>query len=125
MKKDVMIFIRGKHAYIIGAATYGYFFNWCKKLKKVYGTLEYITAFNIGNGCPNLTEIRIASARSSFQLSGAKSLSINSILYLINRTEAGRKNTYTLHADAYARAMADADIQAALAAKPNVSLASA
>ena len=115
----------GNYAYISGSTTYGYFFQGCNKLKKVYGTLDYTTAFTIGNGCPNLTEIRIFAAMSSLNLSGAKSLSISSILYLINNTESSRTNTYTLHADAYARAMADTDIQAALAANPNVSLASA
>ena len=47
------------------------------------------------------------------------------ILYMIKNEAATSAITITLHADAYARAMANADIVAALAAHPNVSLASA
>ena len=44
---------------------------------------------------------------------------------MINKEAATSPITITLHADAYARAMANADIVAALEAHPNVSLASA
>ena len=47
------------------------------------------------------------------------------ILYMIQNEAATSAITITLHADAYARAMANADILAALEAHPNVSLASA
>lgn len=47
------------------------------------------------------------------------------ILYMIQNEAATSAITITLHADAYARAMANADIVAALQAHPNVSLASA
>ena len=47
------------------------------------------------------------------------------ILYMIQNEAATSAITITLHADAYARAMANADIVAALEAHPNVSLASA
>lgn len=47
------------------------------------------------------------------------------ILYMIQNEAAKSAITITLHADAYARAMANADIVAALQAHPNVSLASA
>lgn len=47
------------------------------------------------------------------------------ILYMIQNEAATSPITITLHADAYARAMANADILAALEAHPNVSLASA
>ena len=47
------------------------------------------------------------------------------ILYMIQNEAATAAITITLHADAYARAMANADILAALEAHPNVSLASA
>lgn len=62
----------------------------------------------------------------------AKSQYINSpyfredcIIYMIRNEAATSAITITLHADAYARAMANADIVAALQAHPNVSLASA
>ena len=53
------------------------------------------------------------------------SVSSKSILYMIQNEAATSAITITLHADAYARAMANTDIVAALEAHPNVSLASA
>ena len=47
------------------------------------------------------------------------------IIFMINNEAAKSAITITLHADAYTRAMANADIVAALEAHPNVSLASA
>ena len=47
------------------------------------------------------------------------------ILYMIENEAATSAITVTLHADVYAKAMANADIVAALEAHPNVSLASA
>ena len=47
------------------------------------------------------------------------------ILYMIEKEAATSAITITIHPDAYARAMANADIVAALEAHPNVSLASA
>ena len=52
-------------------------------------------------------------------------LSVKSVLYMIQNEAATSPITITLHADVYARAMANADILAALEAHPNVSLASA
>lgn len=52
-------------------------------------------------------------------------LSVKSVLYAINNEKATSPITITLHPDAYARAMADADILAALEQHTNISLASA
>lgn len=52
-------------------------------------------------------------------------LSNESVLFLINHEAATSAITITLHADAYARAMADADILSALEQHTNISLASA
>ena len=61
----------------------------------------------------------------SIDLNQGTMLSSKSILYMINNEAATSAITITLHADAYARAMANADIVTALEAHPNVSLASA
>lgn len=52
-------------------------------------------------------------------------LSNESVLFLINHEAATSAITITLHPDAYARAMANADILAALEQHTNISLASA
>lgn len=75
--------------------------------------------------CPYLRTIKIKGFTSNVSFKSSKYITIKSILYAINNEAATSAITITLHADAYARAMANADILAALEAHPNVSLASA
>ena len=63
--------------------------------------------------------------RGNFSFKDSPLLSNESILFLINHEAATSAITITLHADAYARAMANADILAALEQHTNISLASA
>lgn len=76
-------------------------------------------------GCTSLKTIKIERLMSSISFPNASMLTAKSILYMIANEAATSAITITLHADAYARAMANADIVAALQAHPNVSLASA
>ena len=73
----------------------------------------------------NIKTIKIKSFKSNVSFKNASMLTSKSILYMIQNEAATSAITITLHADAYARAMANADILAALEAHPNVSLASA
>lgn len=73
----------------------------------------------------NIKTIKIKSFKSNVSFKNASMLTSKSILYMIQNEAATSAITITLHADAYARAMANADIVAALEAHPNVSLASA
>ena len=75
--------------------------------------------------CPKLISVKISKIKINLNLSTLPMLSCKSILYMIQNEIATTVITITLHADAYARAMANADIVAALEAHPNVSLASA
>ena len=68
---------------------------------------------------------QIAKINANIELPSSKLLSNESILYMIQNEAATSAIAITLHADAYARAMADTEIQSALEAHPNVSLASA
>lgn len=77
------------------------------------------------SNCPKLISVKISKIKVSFEPSNSPLLSCKSILYMIQNEAATSAITITLHADAYARAMANADIVAALQAHPNVSLASA
>ena len=74
-------------------------------------------------GCTKLETIKLFKIKHSYDFKDSSLLSNDSILYMIKNEGATSAITITLHADAYARAMADAEITAALAAHPNVSLA--
>ena len=67
----------------------------------------------------------LKSVKKSVSLNSCSKFANCCILYMIQNEAATSAITITLHADAYARAMANADIVAALQAHPNVSLASA
>ena len=75
--------------------------------------------------CYSLKTVYLAKLKNSIQFSYSSRLSNESILYMIQNEAATSPITITLHADAYARAMADADILAALEQHTNISLASA
>ena len=72
-----------------------------------------------------LKTIRIFNLKISINFKHCELLTLKSILHMIENEAATSAITITLHADAYTRAMANADIVAALEAHPNVSLASA
>lgn len=75
--------------------------------------------------CTALKHVQIKGLKINMPLSDSPLLSNASILYMIEKSIAASPIIITLHADAYARAMENDEIVAALAAKPNVSLASA
>lgn len=76
-------------------------------------------------GCAELRSVKLYGIKLNLDISSSSKLTTKSILYMIQNEAATSAITITLHADAYARAMANADIVAALQAHPNVSLASA
>jgi hypothetical protein len=83
---------------------------------------NYNSAFNL---CYSLMYVELLNLTKSVGFPNSVFMSNKSILYMIENESATAAIVITLHADAYARAMADAEITAALAAHPNVSLASA
>ena len=98
----------------------------CPRLRDVlYINLEnnsrtfYFQRFN------SLTTFLGIQMKGNFSFKDSPLLSNESILFLINHEAATSAITITLHPDAYARAMANADILAALETHTNVSLASA
>ena len=76
-------------------------------------------------GCKALKTVKLYGIKSNIDISDSPALTIKSILYMIQNEAATSAITITLHADAYTRAMADADIIAALEQHTNISLASA
>lgn len=75
--------------------------------------------------CSLLKAISIAKLKFDISFANSSLLTSKSILYMIKKEAAKSSITITLHADAYARAIANADIVAALEAHPLVTLASA
>ena len=74
--------------------------------------------------CFSLTTANLKNVKISCQLDDSVQLSKESLLYLINNEAATSAITITLASYAYTRLAEDADIVAALAAHPNISLSS-
>lgn len=104
-----------------------YTFSNCPKLVKVSGilTLSSLSSFTSSFvSVPALRDISLRGLNANIDLSGAPNLSMTSIVYAV--TNAGTAAfTITLAPAVYTVAMADADVQAALTSKPNVTLADA
>jgi surface protein len=75
------------------------------------------------NNCNSLTHAYLKSAKFSYQLNYSALLSKESLLYLINNEAATSAITIKLASYAYTRLAEDADVVAALANHPNISLA--
>lgn len=124
------LFYAGTITRVLLTSLIGWVYN-CKKLKKIINeiSLQYVTSSGaLGNAflkCSSLAYVRLFNLSQSISFNDSPLLSESSILYMIKNEAAKSAIVITLHADAYARAMADAEIQAALEAHPNVSLASA
>ena len=76
-------------------------------------------------GCYSLVSVNLKNAKLAYSLNKANLLSKDSLLYIINNEAATSAITITLAAYAYTRLAEDADVVAALANHPNISLASA
>lgn len=112
---------------IMGINSINNAFLGCSNLVHVIGlfNVQHATGSTNDLGTTTLlTTIMIQHIKVSTKII-SPNLSIKSILYMIKNEASTSPITITLHADAYARAMANADIVAALEAHPNVSLASA
>ena len=100
------------------------------RLKEIKGvTISASTATAVDRAfenCYSLVTAKIDGIRVDLSFAQSSRLSAESVAFMINNSYASAGNfTITLHATAYARAIADADVQAALAAHTNVTLASA
>lgn len=92
-------------------------------IKHILGTLNLSSKQNIVNS-KNLITARF-KIKYNLEVYSSPTLSVKSVLYMINNEAATSPITITLHADVYNRCMANADILAALEQHTNISLASA
>lgn len=104
-------------------------FYGCRKLKRVanvidmqYCTTSTTYAFNL---CSELRDITINNLKVDLDLSYCLLLTKKSLLNLIQKAAPTSAITITVHADVYAWASTDAEVQAALAAQPLITLISA
>lgn len=103
-------------------------FRDCPKLRKVIGilSLQYCTNANAAfMNCIALEECRITNLKSDISFSDSPKLSNQSILYILKNSAATASITVTLHPEAFARAVADTEIQVALAEHPLIVLVQA
>lgn len=123
------------------ASGLNYAFRKCPRLKRIAGqqkigtTIEDVDFYLYVNSVtstpnnafielPNLESVFINSLRGSISLADSPKLLPKCVAYMVSNASTATI-TITLHATAYARAMADPAVQAALAAHTNVTLASA
>ena len=131
--KTETIAIGSDMADILWSTGFSEAFYRCQYLRKIgiYGSLKPTsssTSFSLAfTQCRSLTDLRITGLASSISLADsyyAAPISMASLAYIINN--AGTATiTITVGSAIYTAAQSDADVQAALQSKTNVSLASA
>ena len=110
----------------------GGMFRYAQNLERIIGTIDLSQVTNTGPSglhmfgfCNALRDVNIVKLKDSIYLGDSPLLSKRALLELIQNAEPTSAITITLHAEAYARLANDADILAALAAQPNITLISA
>lgn len=101
------------------------FFN-ATRLRTIKFNMDKTTgAISAFTGCNAFQNAFLSKLPLSVSFENSPLLTTESILYMINNASTTATITITLHKTAYARAMADESILAALEAHPNISLAQA
>ena len=100
-------------------------FYYCYSLVSIpqLDTSNVTSMSNMFYYCYSLTHINLKNAKLAYQLNNSPLLSKESLLYLINNEVATSAITIKLASYAYSRLANDADIVAALANHPNISIA--
>ena len=121
---NLEVLVKDTYPFYPNYSNYYMFYN-CSKLKSIgnniYNSTNLIGTFK---GCSSLESVAIQQLKGNLSISDSPRLTIGSIIYMINNAANTNNITITLHATAYARAIADADVQAALEAHPTITLAS-
>ena len=109
----------------ISAQNFNNAFYGCTKLREIHGRLQTSAIMtNTFSGCESLQRVRVWNLVANVSFKDCPNIDKDSILYAINNSAATSAITIRLHPTAYAKYSADSDIQAALAAKPLVTLIS-
>ena len=99
-------------------------FYYCRSLVSIpqLDTANVTSMNNMFSYCRSLTHAYLKNAKLACQLNNSALLSKESLLYLINNEAATLAITIKLESYAYTRLANDADVVAALAAHPNISI---
>ena len=102
-----------------------YMFRNCSSLVSIpqLDTSSVTTMGSMFSRCYSLTHANIKNAKLAYQLNNSSLLSKESLLYLINNEVSTSAITIKLASYAYTRLSTDADVVAALASHPNISIA--
>lgn len=102
----------------------GYMFSGCHSIVSIpqLDTANVTKMSSMFSNCYSLVAANIKNAKNAYQLNKSALLSKESLLYLINNEAAPSAITIQLASYAYTRLSNDADIVAALAAHPNISI---
>ena len=105
-------------------ADMGSMFNDCNSLVSIpqLDTSNVTSMSNMFNSCYSLTTANLQNVKLAYQLNNATKLSKESLLYIINNEAATSAITIKLASYAYTRLANDADVVAALANHPNISI---
>lgn len=116
----------GEYESVITAQNFNTAFYGCTKLREIHGRLQTSAIMtDTFSGCESLQRVRLYKLVANVSLKDCPNIDKDSILYAINNSAATSAITIRLYPTAYAKYSADSDIQAALAAKPKVTLISA
>jgi hypothetical protein len=99
-------------------------FNGCYSLVSIpqLDTSGAMSMNSMFNKCYSLTHANLKNAKHAYQFDYSALLSKESLLYIINNEAATSAITIKLASYAYTRLAEDADIVAALANHPNISI---
>jgi hypothetical protein len=126
---EVINLSRGDYSTVVFENTYESerAFSYCHKLKAVCGRLMFanLPHVNIFYNSKLLQFVNIYKLKYNLSLATNSRINKESILYMIQNATPSSAITITLHPDAYARLVDDADIVAALEAQPLITLVSA
>lgn len=104
-------------------------FRDCRKLKQINTEISFFAnKANLGttrmfSNCLVLEDVKLKGLMTDISFAESPLLSNDTILYMVQNSNATTTITVTLHPEAYERAIADAEIMAAVEAKQYVSLA--
>lgn len=101
-----------------------YMFNGCDSLTAIplLDTSSVTNMSSMFSNCYSLTHANLKNVKLAYDLSSAKLLSKDTLLYLINNEASTSAITIKLASYAYDRWATDTDIVAALANHPNISI---
>lgn len=125
---EVLDFRTNYSGFKLTAKNLSYCFYGCPKLRSILGEIDVRNIAQISSNTfdsPLLEEVYLFHAKGNVDISSSPVFKKECLLYMIENAIPATAITITVHADVYAWASTDAEVQAALAAQPLITLISA